>query len=482
MEHKIQLANPFFLDYKISVDFEDFERIDVGTKGVQESNHFLWKLWHLFDVNYAPKTADHFAPWAFLPNKYKGKKNQVLVLGNINTSLGNFYVIISYVRKGDIDSIGFYSSKQNDNTTKKLLRKIVYEALENIDKLETFHCKVELFSHFENLKFSTYVGDRFKIYTKDDKNYVGFDILCTDKYEAYHLGMERMKYFIAFLSVETNILFDYEPIDFNLEIDNVEPQELKFMENFIDYYSIVNDEVTLSKEAFQFLNQYIFVERDFNLSEECKYFLLGCIHVYDRLVEELFLSDIVKYSLPNYSLSVFKNQVKDKQEKYSHSVMHYLSAIETASYVEGKHETCDLCGSVKYKIGTRVKDFVTKYFDDGLGKLFKGLYSIRSKYLHTGILSTSGDFLNGRPLLDYGTESGLNDLSFISVKANGGIFLVNVNNIREWTTFCLRCYYHEKLFGNTNYNVTDTYNNNSSSYIKHYSYNEKMSFIVESES
>lgn len=30
MEHKIQLANPFFLDYKISVDFE---RIDVGTKG-----------------------------------------------------------------------------------------------------------------------------------------------------------------------------------------------------------------------------------------------------------------------------------------------------------------------------------------------------------------------------------------------------------------------------------------------------------------
>ena len=33
MEHKIQLPNPFFLDYKISVDFEDFERIDIGTKG-----------------------------------------------------------------------------------------------------------------------------------------------------------------------------------------------------------------------------------------------------------------------------------------------------------------------------------------------------------------------------------------------------------------------------------------------------------------
>lgn len=107
--------------------------------------------------------------------------------------------------------------------------------------------------------------------------------------------------------------------------------------------------------------------------------------------------------------------------------------------------------------------------------------SIRSKYLHTGILSTSGNFLNGIPLLDHGTESGLNDLSFISVKANGGIFLVNVNNIREWTTFCLRCYYHEKLFGNTNYNVTDT-NNNSSSYIKHYTYNEKMSFIEDPES
>ena len=104
-----------------------------------------------------------------------------------------------------------------------------------------------------------------------------------------------------------------------------------------------------------------------------------------------------------------------------------------------------------------------------MGKLFKGLYSIRSHYLHTGILSTSGDFLNVRPLLDVGTDSGIIDHSFLSVKMNSGIKPVFVNNIKEWTTYCLRCYYHEKIFNNTNFEVEEIYNNNSSSYIKHFS-------------
>ena len=149
--------------------------------------------------------------------------------------------------------------------------------------------------------------------------------------------------------------------------------------------------------------------------------------------------------------------------------MHYLSAIETASFEEGNHETCACCGAVKYKIGARVKDFVTKYFNEKLGNVFKGLYNIRSKYLHTGILSTIGDFLNARPLLDTGTDLGLFDNSFVSVKANGTVSLASAMNIKEWTTFCMRCFYHEKMFGNTNYEVEDSNNNNSEDYIKHFS-------------
>ena len=103
MTLKIKVSNPFLPNYVKEVDFEDFERIDVGIKGEMDSNHFLWKLWHLFDLQYAPSNGKGFAPWAYLPQRYIGKNNQILVLGNINTALGNFHVAISYVTKGDID-------------------------------------------------------------------------------------------------------------------------------------------------------------------------------------------------------------------------------------------------------------------------------------------------------------------------------------------------------------------------------------------
>lgn len=186
MALKIRVSTPLLPYVVKEVDFDDFERIDVGLKGEENSNHFLWKLWALFDAQYAPSHANGYVPWAYLPQKYKGKKNQVLVLGNINTSLGNFHVAISYVKKGDIDSICFYSGIHNDHQTYQKLRKIVLQAKEEMELLHTFHYTVELYSKFEKLKVHTYVGKHFRLYSQDDKIYVSFDVACADKYEAYH--------------------------------------------------------------------------------------------------------------------------------------------------------------------------------------------------------------------------------------------------------------------------------------------------------
>lgn len=469
MPVKIKVYTPLLPNYVKEVDFDDFERIDVGIKGEIESNHFLWKLWHLFDLQYAPSNGNGCAPWAYLPQRYIGKKNQVLVLGNINTALGNFQVAISYVTKGDIDSICFYSGIHNDKLTYKKLRELVLQAKDEVNQLETFHYKVELYSHFDKLNFHPYIGQHFKLYTQNEKIYVSFDVTCVDKYEAYHLGMERMKYLAAFLAVETNILFDYPFIETSSMEDMITENQPVFMQNYIDGYSISGDTVLLSEEGFHFLNQYVFVERDLCLTHLVKYFLLGCIHVQDGMKEQEDFDDVVKATFPNLTYAAMRKQVKNRQEKYTHCIMHYLSAIETASFEEGNHETCACCGAVKYKIGARVKDFMTKYFNENLGNIYKGLYNIRSKYLHTGILSTSGDFLNARPLLDIGTDLGLFDASFVSVRANGNVSLVSAMNIKEWTTFGMRSFYHEKMYGNKNFEVEESYNNNSEDYIKHFS-------------
>lgn len=469
MTLKIKVSNPFLPNYIKEVDFEDFERIDVGIKGEIESNHFLWKLWNLFDLQYAPSNGHGSAPWAYLPQKCIGKKHQVLVLGNINTALGNFHVAISYVTKGDIDSVCFYSGIHNDKPTYKKLRTIVLQAKDEINQLETFHYQVELFSRFDKLNFHTYIGNHFKLYSQNERIYVAFDVTCADKYEAYHLGMERMKYLVAFLAVETNILFDYPFIENSSIEDDVVEERPIFMQNYIDGYSISGDTVLLSEEGFRFLDQFIFVERDLCLTHLIKYFLLGCIHVQDGMKEQEDFDDVVKVTFPTLTYAAMRKQVKNRQEKYTHCIMHYLSAIETASFEDGDHETCACCGAVKYKIGARVKDFIAKYFNEGLGNVFKGLYNIRSKYLHAGILSTSGDFLNARPLLDTGTDLGLFDNSFVSVKANGTVSLVYAMNIKEWTTFGMRCFYHGKMYGNKNYEVEEPYNNNAEDYIKHFS-------------
>ena len=167
----------------------------------------------------------------------------------------------------------------------------------------------------------------------NEKIYVAFDILCADKYEAYHLGMERMKFFLAFLSVETNILFDYDSIDFGADQDNVDTKHMLFMQNYIDHYSIIKDEVVLSKEAFLFLNEYLFVERDLCLDRVAKYFLLGCVHVLDGLTEVSYFEDIVKYTLKELSYSVMRRHDKNKQERYTHCIMHFLSAIESTYFL-----------------------------------------------------------------------------------------------------------------------------------------------------
>ena len=72
---------------------------------------------------------------------------------------------------------------------------------------------------------------------------------------------------------------------------------------------------------------------------------------------------------------------------------------------------------------------------------------------------------------DFGTELGLPDNSFVSVKVNGNVQKVSALNIKEWTTFCLRCFYHEKIYGNVDFEVEDSWNNNSEDYIQHFSGN-----------
>jgi hypothetical protein len=137
------------------------------------------------------------------------------------------------------------------------------------------------------------------------------------------------------------------------------------------------------------------------------------------------------------------------------AAMNYLSAIETASMPEGQPRTCPACGNVIYKISARVEKLTSTYLSPETGKVFKELYNMRSKYLHAGKLSCDSYLVTTRPFIDPSTGSGLTDYGFISCKVGGKLAIIALQNIQELTTYILRCYYQEHIFGIKDFDPDD---------------------------
>lgn len=137
--------------------------------------------------------------------------------------------------------------------------------------------------------------------------------------------------------------------------------------------------------------------------------------------------------------------------------MSYLSAMECVTAVDGHQELCQECGSVKYKIAQRVKDLATKYLGEHLGKVFHKLYGFRSKFLHEGRFASESNMIRTIPLLSRNSSTGLDDYGSISVSIDGIARQIHVANVKEWTTYALRCFYQERIMGRTSF--TEVFDN-----------------------
>jgi len=476
---KINITSPFLPQITKEVDLDCFVKIDVNIIGELESNHFLLSLWHQLDINYAPEHSDR-VPWAYIPQRYIGKKMNVLVFGNINTKIGNYVVAMSYTKKGNINSLYFYSPFRKQEYYKIFFKTSVRNAINNKDNLTLFHCKTALNSQFSNLNIQEYEGNNFALYSNNNRIYLNFKLKAIDKHEALKSSMKRLTYLCAFLSIETNILFEFQDIELNNKVENKIKSDIKpeYFHDFIDFHSIDNSTLKLSEYGFKFLNDYIFIERDLIIDKRLQYFISACQHIHEGLQNELKTGSITAYTFPKMSFALSPKDLRDKQTFITQAVMSYMSAIETASFPDGITTQCETCHNLQYKISSRISNFMTRYFHEDMGSLFKSLYSSRSKFLHTGKLATDNDYYYNRPLIDSSTETGLIDYGFISVNVKGKTGLIYINNIREWSTYALRCYYQEYFYERSKFdNIEVQDENNSASYIQHYGKTEIRSCI-----
>ena len=449
----VRLYSPFTQDIYADVPLDAFCEVPVNTKGLIESNHFLVSLWNEMNINLHPSKSS-YVPWAYSPRIISREKPKLILLGDVDSRIGNIHIILSLEGKQNIKSLLVYNNRMKKDDCQSLFESFVEQAKNNQNTLKRYACKVYLKSNVEGIAFSSYSGTNFFLSCDENGAYVDIRLNAIDIIEARQQLMARLDALCSFLAVETNLLFEViAPLELTDEHEQLPVlSEMQYILPFIDGSAIRNDIIMLSKSAISYLERYIFVDRDImHENERQKYFSRGCIHVYEGLKKHIERGEKFKFSSRMQNVSLAPKDTPGQQIIITMSAMSYLSAIETASIPEGSPETCPTCGNVTYKISNRVMNFMAKYLNKELGSLFKSFYAMRSQFLHSGKLSSESYQITSRPFIDPSTGSGLSDYGFITCRVNGELMGAGLQNIQEWTTYALRCYYQEHLFGVTDF-------------------------------
>lgn len=456
---KISYTLPLDLNQSsITVELDkDFFKITVETKGYTESNKFLISLWNQINIAISPSHSPCRAPWAYFPNRYLGKKSHVLALGFLQTTLGELYIALSYRRKGDIDAIHFHNPKGAiKESDKETLTNLVTKAIQAKDSTKRFLCQSKIELHLEGKKIETYSRETFSLfYSKQSKSsFVEFYIEAIDQFEAEQIAMENLYNICAFLSIETNIRITFDDYTVSDKAKCDKNNSNNYVNDYIDNYPFKGEigNLCISQYALKFIEEVILSRERFQeMPSDVLHFLSACKHIQLGMIAEERLNTTNVLALPKSSLAFQQKDTKARMEIMTSAMMSYISAIECTSATEGSRETCQTCGIVKYKIASRVEEFTSKYLGEHLGLIFHKLYGYRSKFLHDGHFPSDANCIHTLPLLRKTSDLGLSEFVGISVQIKGHICSVAINNVREWSTYTLRCYYQEKFCARTTF-------------------------------
>lgn len=458
----VRLVSPFSQEMYADVPLDHFCEVAINVNGLENSNHFLMSLWNEMNILLHPQKCD-YVPWFYRPGIVEMRQNmKIIMLGDIHTSSGNFHMMLKMKDKTSIKSVMAFNTRMPLVDCKKLFEQLVSSAKKNINNLHTYSSTVRL--HCKNYKInssSVYSGRNFYLHSDDKGICIDIRLLAIDYIEAKQQMVKRLDELCFFLTVETNLLFEVEG-DVEIE-ENTRNLSIavgqEFIKPYIDGPSIREGSLKLSEAGVKFLNQYIFVDRDQTEDEVTMYFKRSCTHIFEGLQRQLEKGEQIGFITMTQTLILSPKDQLRNQNIITMAAMSYLSALETASTPEGKTETCKTCGNVIYKISARVEKMVSKYINPETGREFKELYNLRSKFLHAGKLSCENYYITARPFIDPATGSGLTDYGFITCRVNGKLMTVGVHNIQELTTYVLRCWYQDKLFGITDFTPVDEHGN-----------------------
>ena len=464
---QIPVAYSLFKRMPICVGLDQFTQIRVSVKGIKDSNKFLHSFCNQLDIILHPDHTENVAPWIYRPSKHQVHGNvSFRVIGKVQTSIGHFTIGYLTDNSSNIDTLCLYSNNCKEEY-EQVFKSLVKKSLEQMYNLTYYDFQAYMDFPMQDITVECYAGSNFSMTIVDTSVKVVFRIGALTANEAMVHAINRMVHFSAFISQETNMCWIYRDLSYSKTPFTVtKDRSYDFYRPYIDQFPAIGNKVCWSPCAYRFVDEFIFIESDSNEEDAYQYVISGARHVREALWQESRTGAFQRLVMDNSVLTLSPRDSRDKQAFMTLAMMSYMSALESATMLESKEKKCEVCGSIIYSIGNRVKDVVSKYFNNELGLIFKQLYNYRSKFLHAGKYPLRPTYPRNIPRIDPSTATGLEDTDIFSVKSNGSSVTVSIMNIREWTTYVLRCYYQDKLFGITDSDI-DTKDNNATGIVPH---------------
>ena len=431
----------------------DFLKVDVHTTCLEDSNRFLLSFCNQLDLRLKPiREGVDYAPWYYSPHKLKLADGWMCVnIGKVETKYGVFVIVYLSKTRKTIDQICFYSYHNMHIQYRDELIELVHEALVKRNNLHWFYYQCEVKLPIQNIDLHPYTGTNFcVVYTPKKKHcLLQYKLQALTQAEADLQARIRITHFAAFMSLETNMLCDLGDVELISESQFIcEKNEPLYADDYIDDYSVVNDSILcVSSYGFQIMDQHIFTDDGETTNKYVKYLLSGAQNIFEALRLESNLECMCDITTVSLNIVYSPKDHPHKNEIITMAMVHYMSSLESVTIPSGEPSKCPSCGSMLYSISQRISDVVSKYLNEDMGKILKEVYGFRSRYLHAGKQPMAHYYKRNLPQIDVSTASNLLDTGFFTIKDAEESRLIAINNIREWTTYVLRCYYQDLIFG-----------------------------------
>lgn len=338
--------------------------IGVGLKGNVETNEFLRCLWSRMVIVFG-KLA-----WIYSPLRIKN----TIFVGQANIGDNELLDIkIHYKQRGCLSSIEFFpSGVTNIAKLKGQLKQCVSEALQYDKYREVKFVRGHL---DKSISFDKRVGKNFPI----EGDSVIMKVCGYDETDRFTLFKAQLLQVCNFLSFDTLIY---------ISLSGTLTEEIRKKHNFITSLKnsktgIVSGKVErddmyknlmITDKMADYIDAYL--ERPYRYEEHFSNFDKS-VQLFAQGVRNEELSEIVS-GLP---------------EPYAElAIINYMSALEVITLNDKDPERCDFCGQMRYSIARRVTGLAEKTLE-AFGRFVKDYYGDRSKYVHTGALLSSNNYV-----------------------------------------------------------------------------------------